>query len=90
MSALERIAPDTVIIARVGSVPVTSYVAYPPGTAPADAPIRRELHTLEMRTAHGSRWYGFTRAPWIGADLEMHVLLDDERDEVRRAWRQPS
>jgi len=47
------------------------------------------MHVVELRTARGSRWYGFTQAPWIGADLRMHVILDSDRDEVRAAWETP-
>ena len=86
---LERLAPEAVICAG-RMAPVTSARAYPPYRAPDGAPIKRSLHTLELVTPLGSRWYGFTRAPWIGADLRMHVVLDDPRDEVRFAWERPN
>lgn len=92
MTADERLTPETILIHRNGEAtiePVTQTIMYPPGTAPQGAPIRRDLWTLRLRTARGSRWYGFTRAPWIGPDLRMHVILDTDRDEVRNGWERP-
>ena len=88
----ERLAPEAVLVTRDGVAtmePVTRTVAHPPGTCP-DAPIRAGYWVLELQTACGSRWYGFERAPWIGSDLRMHVLLDTDRDEVRNGWETPA
>jgi hypothetical protein len=89
---LERIVPETVLVHRDGQTtlePVTRMISHPPGQAPDGAPIVRTLWALELQTARDSRWYGFTRAPWIGPDLRMHVVLDSDRDEVRNGWERP-
>lgn len=71
----ERVIPDRILTEAPGGyavLPVVRSVAYPPGTAPKDAPISASLTVVEVRTAHGVRWFGFQRA-WLGSDLRMHV-----------------
>jgi hypothetical protein len=70
------------MLSEVGQV-----VAYPPGKAPKDSAIRRDWHTVEVRTARGTRWYGFVDAR-ITSGLRMAVKLGpgQERDEVIAKW----
>lgn len=87
MDRTPRYAPNTVIVARGCSAwtcPVIEHVAHPPGTHPASC-INDDMTALEMKTAEGSRWYGFERV-YINSELRMVVVGFSARDEVRRNW----
>ncbi len=79
-----RYAPETVLVLDHGYTPVLGYTGHPPGTHDA-SPIRNEYTALEIRTCHGSQWWGFDRV-WINSELRMVVQGFDSRDEVRASW----
>lgn len=81
-----RYAPRTVLVIGHGEVPVTSYVAHPPGAHPVGCPLVATCTALEMRTAYGSRWWGVEKA-WINAELRMVVSGFPAACEIRRKWR---
>lgn len=81
-----RYAPDRVIIARVMKLcPVTQYIAHAPGTHDA-SPINNTMTALELKTDHGSRWFGCEKA-YINSELRMVVIGTNPRDEVRMKWK---
>ena len=83
-----RYAPSTALVrASTGwmQLPVTGYRAYPPNKHPADCPLTPDCTALELRTAHGSRWYGVSSAR-INSELRMVITGIDPRDEIRMRW----
>lgn len=83
-----RYAPTTVFIVNgedIVHLPVIQSIAHPPGNHPENCPISKSMTVLELKTAHGSRWYGCDHA-YINSELRMVVVGTNKRDEVRMKW----
>ncbi len=83
-----RYAPlQTIVYGRDGAYgePVEQYLVHPVGAHPANCPIASGWTVLEMRTRHGKRWFGCSRA-YINSELRMVVVGTNPRDEVRMKW----
>lgn len=78
-----RYAPTRVYIHGHGEVPVIQAVVHPAGSH--KGPIVSHMKALELRTSHGSRWYGVEDA-YINPQLRMVVVGTNRRDEVRMKW----
>jgi len=63
---------------------VIGVVAHPPYNHPAGSCTFPEMYAVEIKTAHGSRWYGATQA-FIDSSLRM-VMECNDRDEVLTKW----
>ncbi len=92
-SSTERLTPEKVLIVTAGAkvhrwVPVHSTIAHPPGDHPDNCPLVKDCMAVEMKTKHGSRWWGFTKA-WIGSDLRMHVDGLSTGCEEVQSWAKP-
>jgi hypothetical protein len=86
-----RYVPDTMLLfSRVTGNPVrtavTGSVFHPAGTAPKECAIRIDCNALEVRTAHGSRWYGCQKA-YINSELRMVVVGFPAGFEEMAAWK---
>lgn len=81
-----RYAPESVItVSAMRRVAVTQSLFHSAGTAPKGCPIRIDCNVLELRTMHGSRWYGCKRA-YINSELRMVVVGFPARFEEMSAW----
>jgi hypothetical protein len=73
----------------VRSLPAERFTIYPPGNHPDGCPLIQDCYAVLVALPDRcTRWRGFERA-WIGADLRIHVVID-ERDETARAWETPA
>jgi hypothetical protein len=84
-----RYTPKTVLLfanGRAVKAPVISALFHPAGTAPQGCPIRIDCNVLELRTAHGSRWYGCKHA-YINSELRMVAVGFPARFEEMAAWK---
>ena len=79
-----RYAPDVVMTIK-GRSQVTGSRFCPAGTHPDKCPIRADWPALELRTIHGSRWYGCQKA-YINSELRMVVVGFPAGFEEMAAW----
>lgn len=80
-----RYTPDRVMLCDGRLHPVATAILHPAGTAPKGCPLRVDCNALELRTAHGSRWYGVESAH-INSELRMIAVGFPAAFEEMRAW----